>query len=171
MAQSADPFLAYVDPDDKMFLLPEHMPRIVQQYCKKTGQTIPQSKGEIIRTCLESLAFKYRHTIDKLTDIQGTRPDTFHIVGGGAQNRMLCQLAANACGMPVIVGPFEATALGNIMLQMIALGDVEDHAEGRRLIERSFPTEEFLPEATHVWEDRYQEYLRITGLPQILVSL
>lgn len=168
MAEAVPPFLAYVDPDGVNFLLPEHMPRTIQEYCAQAGQAIPQSKGEIIRVCLESLAFKYRHTIDKLTDIQGKKPEAFHIISGGAQNKMLCRFAASACGIPVIVGPYEATALGNILLQMIALGDIKDHAEGRLLVARSFPTEEYLPENHPVWEAQYQEYLAITGLPQII---
>ena len=170
MAEAAKPFLAYFDPDEPQFLLPDHMPRTIQDYCAKSGQNIPQDKGEIIRVCLESLALKYRHTIDKLTDILGKTPKAFHIVGGGGQNKMLCQFAASACKIPVIVGPYEATALGNIMVQMIALGDIKDHAEGRTLIDRSFPTEEYLPKDLGEWEEQYQRYLEITRLPNILLS-
>lgn len=168
LAEKAKPFIAFIDPDQSQFLIPENMPETIQETCRKTGQTIPQSKGELIRVSLENLAFKYRHTIDKLIKILGKVPEAFHIVGGGARNKMLCQFAANACNMPVIVGPEEATALGNIMLQMIALGDLKNHAEGRELIRVSFPTEEYLPQNPSVWEIEYQKFLASTGLPVIL---
>jgi sugar (pentulose or hexulose) kinase len=168
MLDQTKPFLAYIDSDQSQFVLPENMPKTIQETCRKTGQSVPQTKGEIIRVILESLAFKYRHTIDKLTDILGKVPEAFHIVGGGARNKMLCQFAANACNMPVIVGPEEATALGNIMLQMIALGDLKSHAEGRELIQTSFPTDEYLPRNSEIWEEEYQKFLRVTGLPNIL---
>jgi sugar (pentulose or hexulose) kinase len=168
MADQAKPFLAFVDSDGPQFILPENMPKTIQETCRKTGQPVPQTKGEIIRVVLESLAFKYRHTIDKLTDILGKAPEAFHIVGGGARNKLLCQFAANACNMPVIVGPEEATALGNIMLQMIALGDLKSHAEGRELIRTSFPTAEYLPQSPEVWQVQYQRFHIVTGLPNIL---
>lgn len=168
MADNAKPFLASIDPEQPQFTIPENMSRTIQETCRATGQSIPQTKGEIIRVCLESLAFKYRHTIDKLTDILGTKPEAFHIVGGGTRNKMLCQFAANALNMPVIVGPEEATAIGNIMLQMIALGDINSHAEGRELIRLSFPTEDFFPQSPEVWQEEYQNFLKHTGAQPIL---
>jgi rhamnulokinase len=168
MADQSKPFLAYVDPDQPQFMLPENMPKTIQETCRSTSQAVPQTKGEMIRVSLESLAFKYRHTIDKLTDILGKAPEAFHIVGGGARNKMLNQFAANACNMPVIVGPEEATALGNIMLQMIALGDLKGYTEGRELIRTSFPTEQYDPQSHDVWEEQYQKFLKVTGLPHIL---
>lgn len=168
MAEDADPFIGYIDPDQQQFLIPDNMPHTIQETCQKTGQRVPQSKGDLIRVSLENLAFKYRHTIDKLTKILGRTPETFHIVGGGARNKLLCQYAANACNMPVIVGPEEATALGNIMVQMIALGDLKDHAEGRELIKKSFPTEKYFPQNPSMWENEYKQFLHVTGLPVIL---
>jgi len=129
---------------------------------------VPETDGEVIRICLESLAFKYRHTIDKLTKILGDKPENFHIIGGGTKNKVLCQFAANACDMPVIVGPEEATALGNIMLQMIALGDLKSHSEGRELIKESFPTEIFFPKHADIWEENYGKFLQVNGLPAII---
>lgn len=167
-AEEANPFIAYIDPDQPQFLIPEHMPITIQDTCRKTRQRVPESKGDIIRLSLENLAFKYRHTIDKLTKILGRTPEAFHIVGGGSRNKMLCQYAANACNMPVIVGPEEATALGNIMVQMIALGDLRSHNEGRELIKKSFPTEKYYPENPLIWENEYQQFLSVTGLPVIL---
>ena len=167
MASQARHFLAYIDPDQPQFLLPDNMVKTIQETCKNSGQEVPKTKGEIIRVSLECLAFKYRHTIDKLTDILGKVPETFHIIGGGARNKMLCQYAANACNMPVIVGPEEATALGNIMLQMIACGDIKNHAEGRDLIRESFPTEDYLPQDPQAWEEEYSRFLKATRLPKI----
>jgi sugar (pentulose or hexulose) kinase len=167
LSERADPFTAFIDPDAPEFILPDHMPRTIQDYCRRAHQNVPQSKSEIVRVCIESLAFKYRYTIDKIFDILDKRPTVLHIVGGGAQNKILCQFAANAVNIPVIAGPYEATALGNILLQMIAVGDLADLAEGRMLIDRSFPTEVFLPTNTDRWEEQYHRFLAVTGNPTI----
>ena len=166
-AQEAQPFLAFIDPDQPQFLIPENMPATIQETCRLSRQITPASKGEFIRVCLENLAFKYRHTIDKIAKILSRTPEAFHIIGGGARNKMLCQFAANACNMPVIVGPEEATAVGNIIVQMIALGDLKNHNEGRDLIRQSFPTEQFYPQAPVQWESEYKKFLSVTGLPVI----
>jgi len=167
LAGEAQPFQSFVDPDQPQFLIPEDMPETIKETCRSSGQQVPKTDGDVIRTCLESLAFKYKHTIDKLTKILGYEPENLHIIGGGTKNKMLCQFAANACNMPVIVGPEEATALGNIMLQMIALGDLRNHTEGRDLIRHSFPTEQFYPQAPAKWESEYKKFLSVTGLPVI----
>jgi rhamnulokinase len=167
-AEGSEPFLAWVDPDAPEFLLPADMPAALQAYCRGTSQRIPQTKGEIVRVCLESLACKYRYTVDKLTRILGQPPSLLHIVGGGAQNKMLCQLAANAIGRPVEAGPFEATALGNLVMQMIATGDLASLEEGRNLICRSFPTQIYQPQDAQLWEDQYHAFLHTTGLPEIV---
>jgi len=143
LAKDARPFLAFIDPDEPGFLLPEKMPSQIQTYCKRTGQAVPQTKGEIVRVCLESLAFKYRYTFEKLTDILGYSPEVFHIVGGAARNHLLDQFTANALARPVVAGPSEATTLGNLIVQMIGTGDLRDLVEGRRMLHDSFPTESF----------------------------
>lgn len=167
LAEASPAFLAFVDPDDVEFLRPEHMPHTIQAYCRRTGQAVPETPGEFVRVCLESLAFKYRYTFEKLTDILGRAPAIFHIVGGAARNQMLNRFAANALARPVVAGPSEATALGNLIMQMIAMGDLADLEDGRRLIRASFPTEEYLPEDTPAWEEAYDRYLEKTGLPPI----
>jgi sugar (pentulose or hexulose) kinase len=166
-AEQAEAFRACIDPDAPELVLPENMPRAIQAYCSRTGQPVPQSVGQIVRTCLESLAFKYRYTVDKLADILGHPPAVLHIVGGGAQNRLLCQMAANALGRPVEAGPVEVTALGNLLMQMIGTGDLASLSEGRQLIRASFPTQIYTPEAGQEWEERYHAFLKTTGLPEI----
>jgi rhamnulokinase len=139
-------FPGFRRPDDIDFLRPAHAARH-PAYCRRTGQTIPETPGEFVRVCLESLAFKYRYTFEKLTDILGRAPAIFHIVGGAARNQMLNQFAANALARPVVAGPSEATALGNLIMQMIAMGDLADLEDGRRLIRASFPPRNICPKA------------------------
>ncbi len=165
-AESSPAFLAFVDPDAPEFMLPADMPAAIQAACRRTGQRVPQTKGEIIRICLESLAFKYRNGLDKLAAILGHTPAVFHIIGGGGQNKMLCQIAANALHRPVEAGPYEATALGNVLMQMIATGDLASLDDGRRLIRASFPTQTYQPADPQLWEDRYHAFLQATGLPE-----
>jgi len=169
MAEQARPFTGFVDPDDPAFLLPDHMPSEIQRVCADTGQSAPQTRGEIIRACLESLAMKYRYNFEKLVDLLGKVPEVFHIVGGASRNRLLNQFTANAIKQPVIAGPSEATALGNVIMQMIAVGDLADLAEARQLIRDSFPTETFTPQDTATWDEQYAVFLSKTGLPPIPV--
>jgi sugar (pentulose or hexulose) kinase len=159
LAEQSEPFMACVDPNAADFFLPASMPQAVQQYCQRTGQAVPQTPGQIIRVILESLAFRYRAAVDKLSEILGRKPKVVHIIGGGGRNRLLNQFAANATGLPVIVGPFEATSAGNILVQMIILGDLSNLAEGRELVCRSFPTETYTPQNTIVWSEKYRWYL------------
>jgi sugar (pentulose or hexulose) kinase len=159
LAEQSEPFVAVVDPNAADFFLPVNMPQAVQQFCRRTGQAVPQTPGQIIRVILESLAFRYQDAVEKLSEILGRKPDILHIIGGGGRNRLLNQFAANATGLPVIVGPFEATSAGNILVQMIALGDLSNLAEGRELVRRSFPTETYTPQNTGVWNEQYRRYL------------
>ena len=159
LAEQSEPFVACVDPNAADFFLPASMPQAIQQFCRRTGQAVPQTPGQIIRVVLESLAFRYRTAVDKLSEILERKPEVLHLIGGGGRNRLLNQFAANATGLPVIVGPFEATSAGNILVQMIALGDLFNLAEGRELVRRSFPTETYAPQNTEEWNEKYQWYL------------
>lgn len=161
MAEASTPMLAFIDPDDDLFYHPGDMPAKVQQYCQKTGQTVPQSKGEIIRCIFESLALKYRWSFEKLEEILGKKLDVLHIVGGGTKNRLLNQFTANVLNKPVICGPVEATAIGNLMVQAMALGEVANQAEIRQIVRDSFPTEDYLPQNTDIWEEAYARFLTI----------
>ena len=151
LAEQSDSFVAHIDPNATEFFLPANMPQAVQQFCRRTGQAVPQTPGQIIRVILESLAFGYREAIDKLSEILWWKPDILHLIGGGGRNRLLNQFAANAAGLPVVVGPFEATSLGNILMQMVAVGDLSTLEEGRALVAASFPTETYLPTDLGKW--------------------
>lgn len=167
LAEQARPFLAFINADAPAFKLPAQMPATLQDACRQTGQSVPETKGEITRVVLESLAFKYRHGLEKLVDILGRRPHILHIVGGGGRNRLLCQFAANALQLPVIAGPYEATAIGNILMQMMAAGDLANLDQGRQLVRASFPPKTYWPADSDVWEAQYRRYLEVTGLPAI----
>ena len=162
MANQAKPFLAVVDPDDESFMRPGDMPARIQGYCKRTGQRVPESRGAIVRCALESLAFKYRWTIESLQTVTGRQIESVNIVGGGGQNRLLNQMAADATNRPVVAGPFEATAVGNVLMQALALGDIGSLEEGRELVRRSFDVSNYEPQDADKWEAEYARYMRVT---------
>ena len=117
LSMHAQPFKSLIDPDDSSFLNPADMPAAITQYCLKTGQTPPESHGEFIRCIFESLAMKYRLTLDSIRSVISWPIEKVHIIGGGSNNELLCQYSANAIGLPIIAGPTEATAIGNILIQ------------------------------------------------------
>ena len=161
MAAAAPPFTAVIDPDDSSFLAPGDMPSRIVEFCQRTGQTPPTGKGSLIRVALESLALKYRWVVEKLEELAQQPIEVVHIVGGGTQNKLLNQFAANATGRRVVTGPIEATAIGNILMQMLAVGQIGSLAEGRELVTRSFPLETYLPQEKQVWTDAYQRILEL----------
>lgn len=161
LAGEAKPFAALVNPDDPSFLAPGDMPARIREFCRCTGQTPPADKGAIVRCALESLAFKYRWVIEKLEELNNRPITTVHIVGGGTQNRLLNQFAANATGRTVVTGPVEATAIGNILMQMLAMGQIGSLREGRAIVRGSFPVETYQPQDTGAWADAYGRYLKI----------
>src|SRR3954469_2648319 len=125
MAGGARPLQSLLSPDHAPFLSPGDMPRKIADFCTKSSQHVPSSPGEFVRACLDSLALAYRKTLDGLEDVLGRRMNVIHIVGGGTQNELLTQMAADACGRTVIAGPVEATAIGNILVQAMAIGHVK----------------------------------------------
>lgn len=160
LAAQASPFQALIDPDDLRFLKPsepgDEMPDRVRSLCRETGQPIPESKGEVIRCVLESLSLKYRWVLEKLETLLGRRLNPIHIVGGGTQNGLLCQFTADATGRQVVAGPVEATAIGNLIVQAMALGLVSSLAQGRELVRRSFEVTTYEPAtARDAWEAAY----------------
>ena len=161
MAEQSTAFVAFIDCDDDLFYHARNMPEKIQQFCKETGQTVPESKGEIVRCIYECMALKYRWSFERLEEIQGHSLDVLHMVGGGIKNRMLNQFTANVLKKPVICGPIEATAIGNLMVQAMALGEVKNQGEMRQLVKDSFPTEDYLPRNTDAWDDAYERYLKI----------
>jgi rhamnulokinase len=161
LAMAAEPFIAFINPDAPEFAKPCDMPAAIQAFCKKTGQRVPQTKGEIARTAYESLAMRYRSVFQTLEKLHGQRLEKLHIVGGGCQNRVLNQFSADALNRPVIAGPIEATAIGNMLMQMIAQGDVSTLVEGRAMISKSFETKTILPEDTAAWDKAFARFLAV----------
>jgi len=157
MAHKAQPFTAYIDPDYGEFLSPGDMPKRINNYLADTGQRTIDDKGRMIRVVLESLAFKYRWAVERIEDITGSRIDCLHIVGGGIQNELLCQFAANAAGKRVITGPIEATASGNILMQAKATGQIKSLAEAREIVRNSFELKEYQPQEAPLWEEAYEK--------------
>ena len=155
LAEAAPAFTAFIDVDAADFLSPGDMPARIRAYCARTGQPVPADRGTVARIVFESLALKYRRTLEMLDELVGRHIAVLHIMGGGTQNRLLSQLAANAIGRPVVAGPIEATAAGNILMQMLATGAISSLAEGRAVIRRSFGTERFEPRDAAAWDAAY----------------
>jgi len=149
MAEAAPPFGPLVDPDDGRFLRPGDLPAEIAAAC---GEPLADP-GRVVRCALESLALRYRWTIDRLEAVTGTRVEVVHVVGGGARNRLLCQMTADATGRPVVAGPVEATAAGSALVQARALGLVGSLAEARELVGRSFPPDRYEPRPDGRWEE------------------
>ncbi len=151
MAKQNPAFASLIDPDAPDFLNPVNMPEAIQNFCRRTGQPVPQSPGEIIRCCLESLALKYRVVIGQLENLLGYHLEAIRVVGGGSQNELLGQFTAEACDREVITGPVEATALGNILLQAIATGYITDVAAGRKSLKTGFSLMHYSPANGQEW--------------------
>lgn len=158
LALSSRPFQSLVDPDDSLFLHPEDLPKAIQKFCVESGQPLPETPAAIVRTILESLAFKYRYVLDRLEHLTGKTYPEIHIVGGGAQNRVLNQFTSEATGQRVIAGPIEATALGNIGMQMLATRAAGSLEDVREIIAESVPTGIFEPREQAVWENQYARF-------------
>jgi rhamnulokinase len=161
LSAAASPLRSFINPDAAEFQAPGDMPESIREFCRKTGQAVPEDKGAVVRCALESIAMKFRHVLGMCEQLNGGRLETIHIVGGGTKNRQLCQAAADACGRRVLAGPIEATATGNLMMQAVAAGDVGSIAEAREVIRRSFPVEEYLPQNTAAWDEAYERFLKI----------
>lgn len=165
MALESKPFQCFIDPDDQLFATAGNMPKRIREYCKKTGQHVPETVGEIVRCIFESLALRYRSTAEKLEKLTGRTYPTINIVGGGTKEKMLSQFTADASHKTVCAGPVEATTLGNIAMQCIASGEIKDIWEARRIIRASFDIEEYTPnaETASAWDEAYARFLSIVG--------
>jgi rhamnulokinase len=160
-AARATPLASLIDPDAPQFMRPGDLPGAVAASCHQSGQPEPGDVGALVRCCLESLALKYRLTLDALEDLSGQSISTIRVVGGGSQNRLLCQLTADACGREVVAGPVEATALGNLLVQAIAVGELPDIAAGRRLLAEALPLERYEPRSTERWDAALERFARL----------
>ncbi len=161
LALEAPEGMAFIDPDDIRFLAPEDMLQAIAEYCKQTTQPIPQGPGAITRCILESLALAYRHKLEQLGTMLGRSFSVLHIVGGGSKNTLLCQLTANATGLPVVAGPAEATVAGNVMVQAFALGCIGSPDEIRQVVRSSSNLVQYEPKDRTLWQDYYGKYLRL----------
>lgn len=154
-ATASEAFRSLVDVDAPEFVPPGDMPGRIVQACRRGGQPIPETTGQFARAIFESLALKYRAVLADLAEITGRTPAVLHVVGGGSRNELLCQCAADACGIPVVAGPVEATAVGNALMQGIASGRIGDLAQGRQIVQRSFPLQRYEPSpvTSVAWDD------------------
>ena len=161
MAEKVPPFASLIVPGESRFLSPKNMQNEIQTYCHESDQPVPESKGAIIRTVLESLALEYRWVAEQIDRLTGKSYPLIHIIGGGTQNKLLNQFAANATGRNVIAGPVEATAIGNILIQSIAMGDITSLAEGRAIVRNSFEVESYEPTDLSAWDEAYSRYKKL----------
>lgn len=145
LAEAEPAFACFIDPDDALFATPGNMPARVVEYCKKTGQKAPETVGQIVRTVMESLAFRYRATMESIERLTGKKTGRINIVGGGTKDTFLCALTADACGVPVVAGPVEATSIGNLCTQLLGKGELANVAQARELVRRSFETTSYAP--------------------------
>jgi rhamnulokinase len=160
LAEAAPAFVSLVDPDHASFILPPSMPAALAEFCRRTGQPAPTEPGAVVRCALESLALRYRWVLERLEELLGRRLDVIHVVGGGGQNRLLCQFTADACHRQVLAGPVEATAIGNVLMQAVGLGLLGSLAEAREVVRRSFEVDSYEPKQPQAWEEPYQRFLR-----------
>ncbi|MGZ4463423.1 MAG: rhamnulokinase [Gaiellaceae bacterium] len=161
LAERAAPFQALVDPEHPVFRNPADMPSAIGLFCSETGQPPPLDRGAVVRAALEGLACSYRRAIEQLERLRQLRVDAIHVVGGGARNRLLCQITADACARPVLAGPIESTALGNVLAQAIATGSCGSWAEACALVRRSFPSTLYEPRESGAWDDAYARFLSL----------
>ena len=163
LAEKASPFKALVDPDDARFLNPPDMPAALQSFCRETGQSIPETEGELIRCALESLTLKYARVLEQLQQLSGARIEVVHIVGGGSHNALLNQLTADACGRPVLAGPAEATVLGNLLVQARSMGELKSLSEIRMAVVNSSELVTFEPRTNAIdsWAEARARFVRL----------
>ncbi|MBQ3064613.1 MAG: rhamnulokinase [Clostridia bacterium] len=161
-AMAAKPCQCIINPDDPAFGVPGNLPKAIREYCQKTGQHVPENEGEIVRAIFDSLALRYKWVVNALDDMKGKRIPFINIVGGGTKEAMLCQLCADACERPVYAGPVEATAIGNIAVQAISIGEIKDLHEAREVVRNSFPVEYYEPKGDKtMWDDAYARFLTL----------
>jgi rhamnulokinase len=170
LAKDAPALQSFIDPNDAAFDDPGDMPARVRAFCAHTGQTEPIDPGAVVRCILESLALKHAQTIDLLASVTGISPREVHVVGGGARNELLCRWTADASGLPVIAGPEEATLLGNMLVQAMALGEISSLAEGREVISASLVPAIYEPQETSTWREAKQRFAEAVALPTLEVG-
>ncbi len=166
IAQDAPPFRAFVDPDAREFLAPDDMPSAIRAWCRATNQEVPDTDGQLIRCALESLALKYRMVLSWLEELSGEKTEVIHIVGGGTQNELLNQFTANATGRPVVTGPVEATALGNVLVQARTAGEIGSLKEIRDVVRASSTLKRYEPQQQAAWGEAYGRFVELLDRPR-----
>ena len=158
-AKECKPLQCFINPDDPSFATPGNLPDRIREFCQKTGQYVPQTVGEIVRCIYESLALKYRYTVESIKSLTGIPAKVIYVVGGGTKDGFLSQMTADACGMEVSAGPIEATAIGNLMMQLMATGAVKDLKEARRVVMASFDCKHYQSTTERaVWDEAYARF-------------
>jgi rhamnulokinase len=161
MASSSKHFKTLIDPDHSSLLNPKNMPEALSSLARTAMEPEMENPGEFSRCIFESLAFRYRQTVEELKQISDKDIRKIHIIGGGSQNELLCRFTANATGLPVIAGPAEGTALGNIMVQALSQGEIGSLSEIRHIIRKSFEFKEYFPESISEWNSNYSRFLEV----------
>jgi rhamnulokinase len=170
LAKDAAPLRSLIDPNDAAFTDPGDMPARVRAFCAHSGQPEPVEPGAVVRCILESLALKHAQTIDVLTAVTGASPREIHIVGGGARNELLCRWTADAAGLPVLAGPEEATLLGNLLVQAMALGEISSLDEGRAVVGASMVPTAYEPQESSQWQEAKERFAEAVALPTLGVG-
>ncbi len=166
LARAEKPFQCFIDPDDEIFVPAGNIPKRIREYCQKTGQPVPETKGQILRCIYDSLAMKYRYAAEQVEFCTKKHYEKFYIVGGGVQDQLLCETAANVLSKTVVAGPVEATVYGNILLQLLALGEIPDLKTGRRILLESEQPKVYEPQAVllETANQAYEKFKEVTAL-------
>ena len=164
MGAKSEPMRSIINPDDVIFTPPVNMTGRIADYCKRTGQPVPETKGQFVRCVFDSLALRYRDTLNKIDALSGKKTPIINIIGGGSKETLLCQYTADACGIPVYAGPSEATAIGNLASQAIAAGELKDLSEAREMVRASFDVTCYEPDLSKkaIWDAGYEKFLSLT---------
>lgn len=161
LANKAEGFKCFINPDDEIFVHPGNIPSRIKEYCNEKFGVEPKEIGEIVRVINESLAFKYKNALEEIKDCTGKKYNSIYMIGGGVQSNLLCQMTANACNCTVYAGPIEATVLGNIAIQLIANGKIKNMKEARKIIKNSFDIKVYKPENTEEWNKNYINFKKV----------
>lgn len=161
IAGQSKPFKCFIDPDANDFITTGDIPKRIQEYCKRTNQEVPETVAEITRCIYESLTLKYRMTLEEIKKCTNKEYSSIHMVGGGTKSKLLCQFTADACNMEVIAGPVEATVLGNIAVQLLALGEIKDISEVREVISKDSDIFKYESEDARLWDEAYERFKRL----------
>jgi rhamnulokinase len=169
MGAQAEPLTAIFNPNDPVFLSPGDHPQRIRDWCRRTNQPLPETPGAVVRCVLESLALAYREALELVAAVASRHISVIHIVGGGSQNQLLNQMTANATGLPVIAGPIEATVIGNALVQLITLDEINDLSQARRIAGSTSDLKRYEPEGDTespmaVWQDAYERFQTLQSM-------